>query len=162
MYYAIMNSVNTVSEFKMRIIDLRPVEFEIIDAAFTYVAASSQLHSNCIAEYCDDFSLFRENVQAARERADVRPTLCPERCESQALVYMTCLKDVAFTSFGNPWGDPWVDTVPRVAFGKVDPQTKKMPVSIEALHSFIDGVHIAAFLRRFEEIVSDPAAHYAG
>lgn len=161
-YYAIMKSANTIPEFRMRIVDRRPVEFEIVDTSFTYVPKASQLHSNCVSKYSDDFPVFIDNIQKSRDDADECPTLCPDGGESQALIYMSCLQDVSFTSFNNPWGDPWVDSVPRVVFGKVDQDTKKMPVSIEALHSFIDGMHVTLFLRCFEEIVNDPSVYYAG
>jgi len=66
-------------------------------------------------------------------------------------VYLTCLPDVAFTSVSNPWGNPWEDTVPRITFGAYDKETLRIPVSIEALHSFVDGRHIAELLRLMGE-----------
>lgn len=160
-YYAIMRSVNAVPEFRMRIVDLRPVEFERIDAGFTYRPSDSALHYNCVAAFDEDFSVFSANIQKAREKADAYPTLTPKGAEGQNLIYMTCLPDIAFTSFSNPWGDPWSDTVPRIAFGKADAKSRAMPVAIEALHSFIDGSHLSAFLLRMSEILEHPADFFS-
>jgi len=145
----------------MRIVDRRPVEFDRIHSGFTYVSKGSRLHCNCVAEFDDSFSLFSKAIQSARDAADQAPTLTPSGGESQALVYMSCLPSVSFTAFSNPWDDPWTDTVPRIAFGKVDPDSKKMPVSIEALHSFIDGTHIASFLSCMQRILSDPGTSFS-
>ncbi|MBI4958343.1 MAG: chloramphenicol acetyltransferase [Desulfovibrio sp.] len=159
-YYAVVKSINAEPEFRMRLVDRRPVEFDRIHAGFTYVARGRRLHSNCVARFDESFSRFSQAIQAARDAADLAPTLAPAGGESQALVYMTCMPGVAFTAFTNPWGDPWTDTVPRIAFGKADPDTHKMPVSIEVLHSFIDGTHIEAFLGCLQGILDEPEAAF--
>lgn len=160
-YYSIMKSANAIPEFRMRIVDRRPVEFGRIHAGFTYVSKESRLHSNCVAQFDDSFALFSQAIQSARDAADLAPTLTPAGGESQALVYMSCLPSVSFTAFSNPWDDPWTDTVPRIAFGKAAPDTNTMPVSIEALHSFIDGTHIASFLGCLEAILNDPRTSFS-
>jgi hypothetical protein len=61
------------------------------------------------------------------------------------LLYFSVLPGLAFSSLSNPWGDPWVDSVPRIIFGKVVETVRgvqEIPVSVEALHSLVDGVHI--------------------
>ncbi len=160
-YYSIMKSANSIPEFRMRIVNLRPVEYDIVNAAFTYIPKSSHLHSNCVADYDEKFSLFSQKIQTARDSADSHPTLKPVGGESQALIYMSCLPNIHFTSLSNPWGDPSADTVPRIIFGKVDPATKQMPLSIEVLHSFIDGQHISTFLSCLENIMTDPGDSFS-
>lgn len=152
LYRAVMKAVNGIPEFKMRIIDLRPVEFEYVDAAFTYVPKSSEhkLHSNCIAAWDEDAKRFMDNVENAMRLSEVNPTLCPDGGASQQLVYLTMLRDFDFTSITNPWGDPWVDTVPRIAMGMISKDSHEFSVSVEALHSFVDGRHVAAFLQAFQ------------
>jgi chloramphenicol O-acetyltransferase type A len=160
-YYSIMKSANSIPEFRMRLVGLRPVEYFIVNAAFTYISNGSHLHSNCVADYKKQFSSFSEGIQVARNNADLCPTLKPAGGESQALIYMSCLPNIFFTSLSNPWGDPSVDTVPRIIFGKVDPVTKQMPLSIEVLHSFIDGEHISAFFSCMENIMSNPVGSFS-
>ncbi len=95
---------------------------------------------------------------AARLQADQRPSLTPAGVEKQDLLYLTMLPGIAFTSFSNPWGDPDEDSVPRITFGKVvepAPRHFEVPVSVEALHSFIDGRHFQAFF----EALAGLAAH---
>jgi chloramphenicol O-acetyltransferase type A len=160
-YHAVMASVNAIPEFRMRLVDTKPVLFSKVDSAFTYLPKGRDLHANCIAAYDPAFSAFSRNVQAARDAADAAPTLAPEGCASQGLVYLTCLPDIAFTALTNPWDDPWTDSVPRIAVGKADPAAGTMPVSVEVLHSFIDGRHVAAFLKGLSGILETPETSFA-
>lgn len=154
-YHAIMKSMNAIPEFRMRLVNKKPVIFAQADAAFTYIGKGRALHANCVAAYDEDFSIFSKNVQAARDAADLFPTLTPPGGESQGLVYLSCLPDIAFTAASNPWGDPWTDSVPRVFLGKVDAVTKSMPVAVEALHSFVDGIHMAAFFKNLDRALGE-------
>ena len=154
-----MLAVNGVAGFRQRIVNLRPVEFERIDAAFTYIPKGRTLHCNCVAKFDTKFSVFSANISAARTLADQHPTLCPEGGDAQSLIYFSCLPEIPILSATNPWGDPWVDSVPRFLFGKMD--SGKITVAIEALHSFIDGVHLAEFYNLFSQILEAPE-HYFG
>jgi len=154
-YYSAMHASNSIKEFRYRLVDRCPVEFHRVDAAFTYVPNGQKLHSNCVAVYDNKFSVFCGNIETARTAADKCPTLTPTGGESQGLIYLSCLNNIFFTSMSNPWGDPWIDTVPRIVFGKVNDNI--MPISIEVLHSFADGRHIASFLDCVQDILANPA-----
>lgn len=154
-YFAAMLAANGVASFRQRIVGLRPVEFESIDAAFTYIPAGRSLHCNCVAKFDNKFSVFSNNIDAARAGADRHPTLCPEGGDAQSLIYFSCVPDIPILSVTNPWGDPWVDTVPRLLFGKKDTDGN-ITVSIEALHSFIDGIHLSEFYKLFTKIIESP------
>ena len=158
-YFAAMIAVNGVAGFRQRIVNLRPVEFESIDAAFTYIPKGRSLHCNCVAKFDYKFSVFSNNISAARASADQHPTLCPEGGDAQSLIYFSCLPDIPILSATNPWGDPWVDSVPRILFGKMD--SGNLTVSIEALHSFIDGIHLAEFYNLFSQILESPQEYFS-
>ena len=160
LYFAAMLAANGVESFRQRIVDLRPVEFESIDAAFTYIPKGRTLHCNCVAKFDAKFSVFSSNISAARALADQNPTLCPEGGAAQSLIYFSCVPDIPILSATNPWGDPWVDSVPRFLFGKMD-DSGNTTMAIEALHSFIDGIHLAEFYKLFTKILDSPE-HYFG
>ena len=159
-YFAAMLAANGVAGFRQRIVNLRPVEFDSIDAAFTYIPKGRSLHCNCVAKFDKNFSLFSRNISAARALADQNPTLYPDGGDAQSLIYFSCVPDIPILSATNPWGDPWVDSVPRFLFGKVD-SSGNTTVSIEALHSFIDGVHLAAFYTLFTQITESPQQYFS-
>ena len=158
LYFAAMLAVNGVAGFRQRIVNLRPVEFESVDAAFTYIPKGRSLHCNCVATFDNKFSVFSSNISTARAGADQHPTLCPEGGDAQSLIYFSCLPDIPILSVTNPWGDPWVDSVPRILFGKMD--SGNITVSIEALHSFIDGIHLAEFYKLFTQILESPQEYF--
>ena len=158
LYFAAMLAVNGVAGFRQRIVNLRPVEFERIDAAFTYIPKGRSLHCNCVAKFDHKFSVFSSNISTARASADQRPTLCPEGGDAQSLIYFSSLPDIPILSATNPWGDPWVDSVPRILFGKME--SGNITVSIEALHSFIDGIHLAEFYKLFLQILESPQEYF--
>ena len=158
-YFAAMLAVHGVAGFRQRIVNLRPVEFDSIDAAFTYIPKGRTLHCNCVAKFDRKFSVFSSNISAARAIADQNPALCPEGGDVQNLIYFSCLPDIPILSATNPWGDPWVDSVPRILFGKKD-SLGNLTVSIEALHSFIDGIHLAEFYKLFSQIIESPHEYF--
>ena len=161
-YNAVIRSANAVPELRQRLVDRQPVEFARVNAAFTYQPKGRDLHANCVAAFDDSFARFRQTMEAARETADAAPTLSPAGGESQGLVYMTNVPDVAFTAVSNPWDDPWRDSVPRVAFGKIDPDRRTMPVALEALHSFVDGRHVGEFFGGIEAVLAEPERVFGG
>ncbi len=162
-YYTIISAVNGIDEFKTRIVGGSPVLFETIHAGFTYIPRGRNLHCNCITSYSENFSVFQQNIQTAREEADKNPTLTPEDGDKQNVIYMSNLPNLFFTSLSNPWGDPNEDTVPRILFGKMLPISNDetvIPVSIEVLHSFVDGLHIEKLVNAMEHIASNPETHF--
>lgn len=160
LYFATLLAANRIDAFRQRIVNLRPVEFESIDAAFTYIPEGKAVHCNCVAKFDSKFSVFSNNISAARAIADQNPTLCPAGGDAQSLIYFSCLPDIPLIAATNPWGDPWVDSVPRLLFGKKD-SSGSLTVSIEALHSFIDGIHLAEFYKLFTQISESPREYFS-
>lgn len=155
LYFATLLAANQIDAFRQRIVNLRPVEFERIDAAFTYIPKGKAVHCNCVAKFDRKFSVFSDTISAARATADQNPTLCPVGGDAQSLVYFSCLPDIPILAATNPWGDPWVDSVPRFLFGKKD-AAGNITMAIEALHSFIDGIHLAEFYKLLTQIMESP------
>lgn len=159
LYFATMLAANRIDAFRQRIVKLRPVEFERIDAAFTYIPQGKAVHCNCVAKFDSKFSTFSNNISAARAIADQNPTLCPAGGDAQSLIYFSCLPDIPILAATNPWGDPWVDSVPRILFGKID-SSENITISIEALHSFIDGAHLAEFYKLLALFMESPQEYF--
>ncbi len=164
LYFLASRAANGIREFRTRIVDRQPVEFSRVHLGFTYRPAGRGLHANCLAAYSEDFSETVQRISAARQEADQRPTLTPAGAEGQDLLYFSILPGLAFSSVSNPWDDPWTDSVPRIIFGKVVetvPGVHEVPVSVEALHSLVDGVHIERFLAAMAALAAAPGATFA-
>lgn len=149
LYFLAARAANGIAEFRTRLVDRAPVEFSSVRMGFTYRPAGRSLHANCVAAYSESFPEVVRGITAARREADRRPTLTPAGAEGQDMLYLSIIPGVVFSSITNPWGDPWSDSVPRIIFGQLvepAPGVYEVPVSIEALHSFVDGIHVQKFL----------------
>ena len=70
------------------------------------------------------------------------------------LIYYSVIPWVSFTSFKHATRLDKEQTVPRIVFGKVfdDYNAKTMPMSVEANHTIMDGIHVGKFFNSFQEI----------
>lgn len=157
-YYCAARSANSIAEMRMRIVDNAPVIYDRIDIGFTYIPKGRELHANCVAEYHPQFTRTQQSIEAARKESDLNPTLTPKGAEGQNLFYFSILPDIELTCATNPWGNPKEDSVPRMLFGKIHEidNVKMIPVSVEALHSFIDGKHLAIFFNEMNKLGANP------
>ena len=77
-----------------------------------------------------------------------------------ATVHMTTLPWVHFTSYSNArrWGPD--DSIPKIAFGRIDADGARqwMPLSVEVHHALMDGLHIGRFFEGFEAALLAPEA----
>lgn len=63
------------------------------------------------------------------------------------LIYFTCLPWVELTALTNERNFDPDDTVPRIAWGKYRDEdgVKRLQMSLELNHRFMDGIHIGKF-----------------
>ena len=76
------------------------------------------------------------------------------------LLYMTAIPWVSFTSFMHPIDLNPVDSVPRFAWGKFfeDGKYLKMPLSVQAHHALMDGIHMGKFYAEVQDYLQQPEA----
>jgi chloramphenicol O-acetyltransferase type A len=69
------------------------------------------------------------------------------------LVYITCIPWVSFTNLSHTVSFNKNDAVPRLAWGKFFEQNGKtvMPFSVQAHHSFVDGIHMGMYYDRLQK-----------
>lgn len=108
----------------------------------------------------DDFAAFASvagrQIQAVRSgRAPFAPG-GPE----EAVVYFTSLPWVHFTSFTHARSGGGHDSIPRLAFGRIDSEGPRrwMPLAIDVHHALMDGVQVGDFVQRFEAALAEPQA----
>ncbi len=157
LYFAAATAANRVPEFQTRLYEGKPVTYDRIDMGFTYIPPGRTLHANCMAVYDPDFAAFSDNISAARALAEARPTLTLQGV-SQNAIFSSILPGLFFSSFVNPWGDPHQDSVPRVICSKIESVngSRTMNVSVETLHSFVDGRHLEQYRDVMQEMFNAP------
>lgn len=75
-----------------------------------------------------------------------------------ALMYFTTLPWVHFSSFAHARAHSALDSVPRVAFGRIDADGARqwLPVALDVHHALMDGVHAGRYLQGLEAALGEP------
>ena len=92
--------------------------------------------------------------------AAARQGSCEPHDDSTAVLHFTTLPWVHFTSVSHArnWGRE--DSVPKFAFGRIEPDGARlwMPMSVEVHHALMDGLHVGRFVQAFEAALREPQA----
>jgi len=154
--YVLSRASNAIPEFRYRIRAGKVVEHEIVHPSTT-ILTDEDLFSFCTFDYTDDFSLFA--ARAAEQIAYVQehPTLEDEPGRDD-LLFMSAIPWVSFTSFMHPMHLQPADSVPRFAWGKFFKEDKslKMPLSVQAHHALVDGIHVGKFYAEVQDYLRHP------
>jgi len=156
--YVIARAANAIPEFRYRIRAGKVVEHEIVHPATT-ILTDDDLFTFCTFDYTEDFSLFA--ARAAEQIAYVKEHLTLEDEPGRDdLLFMTAIPWVSFTSFMHPLHLDPVDSVPRFAWGKFfeDGKFLKMPLSVQAHHALVDGVHVGRYFAEVEDYLHHPGS----
>lgn len=151
--YCSLVAANSIREFRIRLIDGRLVEFDKIHATQT-ILNTDETFSFCYFEMQNDPTGFNRNGKLAVEKYKKLKTFDVES-DRVDLIYYSVIPWVSFTSFKHASRLDQSQTVPRIVFGKLfdDGDTKKMPVSVEANHTIMDGIHVGKFFQRFQDAI---------
>jgi chloramphenicol O-acetyltransferase type A len=144
-------AANSIPEFRTRWLDGRLVEFDRIHATQT-ILNPDETFSFCYFEMAGDVEAFDA---AGRRSLDKYSALKTFDVESDRidLIYYSVIPWVSFTSFKHASSLEPTQTVPRIVFGKIfqNGDSKMMPVSVEANHMIMDGIHVGKLFIRFQE-----------
>ena len=111
-------------------------------------------------EYDTDFARFEEKGQEVLEAAR-RSTTLDDQPERDDIIYYSVLPWFSFSSFAHARRCPATESNPRIVFGKRSSRLGgawSMPISVEVHHALVDGLHVARFLERYQELLRNPTA----
>jgi chloramphenicol O-acetyltransferase type A len=154
--YVVARAANEVPEFRCRIRGDTVVEHEVVHPSLT-VLVEGDLFAFAQVDYTPDFGVFARWVGERFARAKEQPTLTDEPGRDD-LLFMTAIPWVSFTSFSHPMPTLPADSIPRFAWGKAFPEgsSLKMPLSVQAHHALLDGLHMARYYERVAGLLRDP------
>lgn len=127
----------------------------------TTVALPDETFGFCHYPWAADFARFVRGAEAAVEALRERADPVDDRPEEDGLIHGSVLPWVRFTGLSHARrlgaGD---DSVPKIVLGKLTETATGgvLPVSIEAHHALVDGVHAARFFAALEALLSQPEA----
>jgi len=145
-----MKAVNSVENFRYRIVDDTIVEFKIIHASPTMMRTDNTFGFSFI-KYHEDLNVFITNLNAEKDRIQNSKDLYPPT-NSLDCIHCSALPWFSFTGHKEPVSEA-IDSVPKIAFSKTYKKENKlmMNVSIGVNHALVDGYHVGLFAENFQK-----------
>lgn len=149
-----MVAVNSIEPFRYRIIEDEIYIFDKIDASATILREDKTFGFSLI-EYDNNVSVFSEIVQKEIARIQTTSGLFTREF-SENLIHFSALPWVNFTSFSHARSFTWLDSCPKISFGKMMEENgkKTMSMSVHVHHGLIDGIVVGEFLECFENLMN--------
>ncbi len=155
--YMISSAANAIPEFRYRIRGAEVIEHEMVHPSTT-ILGNEDVFSFCSLAYIPDFSKFASGATEKIAQVQKRPRLLEEDQGRDDLLFLTALPWVTFTSIVHPLHWHPVDSVPRFAWGKFfqEGDLLKMPLSVQAHHALLDGLHAGRFYEKVQAYFERP------
>ena len=148
MVYAVCKCANEIENFRYRFLNGQIVLFEKIDTAFTWLDADSELFKVVNVPMCDNLVNYVEVAKQAikNQREYFVAPLGNDVFQCSALPFLT-YSHISHTISGNK-----DNATPLFDWGKYRAVEDKllMPLSVQAHHSFVDGLHIGRFADKLQ------------
>jgi len=142
---------NEIPQLRQRIRDDQIVEHDTVHPTFSVATDVSDAFSFCHVEFSLDLEDFVRRTVVEMESMRTNPVFEDEPGRDDYL-FMSALPWIAFTSVQHAMRYHPHDSVPRISWGKffeADGRTM-MPLSLQAHHALVDGVHAGRFFEGVE------------
>lgn len=149
-------TANSIKEFKYRIREDKVIEHETVNPSFT-VMTEGDVFSFCTSNFVDGFKIFKSNTLNQIENVKNNINIEDEPGRDD-LIYITSIPWISFTNITHPIQMNPVDSIPRISWGKYfeEGDKIKLPLSVQAHHALVDGIHVGQFFQTFQEILDHP------
>lgn len=157
--YTSTKTANSIKEFKYRIRGNNVIEHETVNPSFT-VMTEGEVFSFCTSNFVDDFTMFKYNTLNQIEKVKNNISIEDEPGRDD-LLYITSIPWISFTNITHPIQMKPVDSIPRISWGKYFEEGGKikLPLSVQAHHALVDGIHVGQFFNSFQEILDNPTKY---
>lgn len=152
MVYAVCKCANQIEEFRYRFVDDKVVLFDNIDTAFTYLKKETNLFKvvnvpmmNDLKEYC----ISAKRITDEQEDYFTGPL-------GNDVFQCSPMSWVTYTHISHTNSGKKDNATPLFDWGKYYEKNGRwiMPVSVQAHHSFVDGIHIGKFVDALEKYLA--------
>ena len=147
-----MIAVNAVEELKYRLVDDKIVVFDTIHAGST-IGREDGTFGFAFIHFSPDFDTFNAELQTEIEAVQHSTGLRLNNDDlKNDLIRHSTIPWHSFSGLLHPTNFNPKESVPKITFGKytIREGRKLLPVSIEAHHGLVDGLHIAQYLTEFQ------------
>ena len=151
-------AANQIESFRYRLDGDSVLVFDTVDCGST-VLRDDQTFGFGYFRYTTDYAEFatRGEKEVARVRKQRGELVEPS--SDLGMIYYSVIPWVSFSSFSHARNRGARDSIPRIVFGKHHRvgEFRKMPISVEAHHALMDGLHVAQFLDSMQNQLDDPS-----
>ncbi|HKQ99428.1 MAG TPA: CatA-like O-acetyltransferase, partial [Pyrinomonadaceae bacterium] len=156
-HFLSIRTANEVEPFRYRLRGDRVFVHDRIHAGSTLLLADENF-AFVYFDYTEDFQVFHARAEAAVASVKANPSSLHERDAQDDLIYHSVIPWITFTSISHARKGVGQESVPKIAFGKYRAQGGRirMPVSVEAHHALMDGLHVGRYFEKFESYLSNP------
>lgn len=152
-----LKAVNAIEEFRYRINKKKVAIFDKVHASAT-IAREDGTFAFSFVEFDEEFSIFDKALKEETERIRNSTGLgMSNKTIRHDVIHYSSIPWIKFTSISHARNFKVNDSAPKITFGKAYSDNDKMtlPVSINAHHGLIDGLHVARHLELFQELLND-------
>lgn len=144
-----MKAINTVDNFRYRLVDDKIVDYETINASATIMREDKTFGFSFI-NYNKDLKLFINNFEKEKARIQSTEDLYPP-INGQDCIHCSALPWFQFLGQKEP-SSGQIESVPEIAFSKAQELNGKlmMNVSVNVNHALVDGYHVGLFAEKFQ------------
>jgi len=155
MIYAATYALNQVEQFRYRIRGEQVVLHDMIHPSFTDMSEGTDLFKMVTVDMEKSILDFTKKAkEKSNNQSDYFVFKDVEGRDD--LTYITCIPWVSFTHLSHTISFNKDDSIPRLAWGKhfKENNTILLPFSVQAHHSFVDGIHIGKYIDYLQEYLN--------
>lgn len=153
-------ALNSSPCFRHRIVDGVLMEYPKVHPSIN-VALEDESFAFADAFYCGVFRDDYDSIRAAFERARQQP-IQDFRGGLDDRFFLTHLPWMSFTGIQHPY-TPAYASIPLISTGRTFLQDgrERLPISVQAHHALVDGVHVARMLEQLSQLCRHPEEVWA-
>lgn len=153
MVYAVCKCANEIEAFRYRFLDSKVVLFDKIDTAFTYLNDETKLFKVVNVPMMDNIKDYVElaTKTASEQKEYFTGPLGNDVFQCSPMPWVT-YTHISHTNSGKK-----DNATPLFDWGKYYKKEGKIyiPISVQAHHSFVDGLHIGMFVEKLQKFFDD-------
>lgn len=153
MVYAACKCANEIEAFRYRFLDGQVVLFDRIDTAFTYLNKETELFKVVNVPFVDDLSKY---CNIALKTAQEQKEYFTEPLGNDVF-QCSPMPWVTYTHISHTNSGKKDNATPLFDWGKYYEKSGKiiLPISVQAHHSFVDGLHIGQFVDKLQNFFDE-------
>ena len=153
MVYAVCKCANEIEAFRYRFLDGKVVLFDKIDTAFTYLNKDTELFKVVNAPMTDTLE---EYVKSATKIANEQKEYFTGPLGNDVF-QCSPMPWISYTHISHTNSGKKDNATPLFDWGKYYEKDGRivMPVSVQAHHSFVDGIHVGKFAEKLQNYLNE-------